>query len=102
MTGDRLIVTAKPAPKLWAEYKSVGFAVAEEDYDSTDVSCIEFLGRNNSLNIGVVYNDGIFISEVLPDGDAAADGRLRVGDEIVFVGEQSSSLIDAGIQIYVF
>jgi hypothetical protein len=85
-TGDKLLVTARTNPKAWGEYRAMGVAVANE---AEDVAHIEFASTRCCLGLTVFISqeDGLVVASLLPEGDAAADGRLRVGDQILYVDD---------------
>ena len=93
-SGNKLLVTACANPKIWQEYLAVGFAAATDE--RSDVSIVTFPSVSHNLGISVINHEGTFITAIHTGSDAWADGRLRVGDEILFVGNERTRLNEAG------
>ena len=99
LAEERLLVTAKANHKLWHEYKSVGYKAVDDEMPVTDVSSLTIPVLGNGLGITVAQHHGIFVTAVLANGDAAADGRIRVGDEIVLVSHARINPHDDGLSL---
>ena len=94
---DRVVMTAKPNHALWSEYKTVGYSPAATAASVDDISRVDFDTVFMSLGLIVVNNNGLFVAKVLPQGDAWADGRIRVGDEIVSFDDQPCESVSDGL-----
>jgi C-terminal processing protease CtpA/Prc len=96
-----MLIAAAPNPKLLEKFNQIGFDSAQEEKEeepSRDVSRLEFPSTTD-LGLGIViggFADRYFISSILSDGDAALDGRLREGDELVFIGDEPVDSMPAG------
>ena len=93
-----MLLAATANHQVWHQFKQEGFAAADTDEDSPDISRIDFPSVSD-VGLGVtiaLHDERHFISDILPNGDAAIDGRLRVGDELVFLGDQPVISLPAG------